>query len=91
MFVFGDYEGVTSEFVWHAPAKVPTDPARAGNLCSPPDCSTTHTIKDPVSSGGLNAPWVINPAVLPYLPLWPEPNGQVICHLNSPPPVSRKG
>jgi len=84
MFVFGDYEGLRQNLSGTTPAKVPTDPARAGNLCSPPDCSTTHTIKDPVSSGGLNAPWVINPAVLPYLPLWPEPNGQVICPFKLP-------
>jgi len=79
MFVFGDYEGLRRHLSITQVVNVPTAAARAGNLCSPPDCATTHTIKDPVSAGGLGAPWVINPSVVPYLPLWPLPNGRIVC------------
>ena len=83
MFVFGDYEGLRQNLATTQSTNVLTASARAGNLCSPPDCSTTHTIMDPVSAGGLGAPFVINPNVAPFLPLWPLPNGQIICPYSS--------
>jgi outer membrane receptor protein involved in Fe transport len=83
MFVFGDYEGLRQNLATSQSTNVPTAAARAGNLCSPPGCATTHTIMDPVAAGGLGAPFVINPDVAPFLPLWPLPNGRIICPFDS--------
>src|SRR5258706_3248871 len=47
MFVFADYEGLRQNLATSQSTNVPTAAARAGNLCSPPDCATTHTIMDP--------------------------------------------
>jgi len=86
MFLFGDYEGLRQYLGTTQSTNVPTASARAGNLCSPDPtggsngCATFHTIQDPVL--GLKnpvPPFVINPNVLPFLPLWPLPNGRIIC------------
>jgi hypothetical protein len=85
MFIFGDYEGLRRNLSTTQSTNVLSAAARAGNLCSPPNCATTHTIMDPAPSAanpnglGLGAPWAINPNVAPFLPLWPLPNGKLIC------------
>src|SRR6267154_5665041 len=97
MFVFADYEGLRQYLATSQSTNVPTAGARAGNLCSPPDCATTHTIMDPVLglqnpapcppgvTGPCTAPppFAINPNVAPFLPLWPLPNGRIICPFDS--------
>ena len=122
MFVFGDYEGLRQNLATSQSTNVPTAAARAGNLCSPPDCATTHTIMDPDPNLGLQdtvncatpgnpasctyplggpvtpakitcnnitlvctapPPFAINPSVAPFLPLWPLPNGRIICPFSS--------
>src|SRR5579862_5907940 len=91
MFVFGDYEGLRQSLSVSQVANVPSATARAGNLCDPAPaggqgCTTYHTImsQPTVANGGtalgaFGAPWTINPAVAPFLPLWPLPNGAIIC------------
>jgi outer membrane receptor protein involved in Fe transport len=90
MFVFGDYEGLRRNLSTSNSVNTFSATARAGNLCDPPDlttnpvtpgCTTYHTIAAPAPPGGpgLGAPWTINPAVAPFLPLWPTPNGRIIC------------
>jgi outer membrane receptor protein involved in Fe transport len=115
-FVFGDYEGLRQSLSLSQVVNVPSAAARAGNLCSPPNCATTHTIMDPtlglqdsvtcatpgnpsnctyplggpVPPGNVTCnsstnvctappPFAINPNVAAFLPLWPLPNGQIIC------------
>ena len=85
MFYFGDYEGLRQYLGTTQSTNVPSATARAGNLCSPDPtggangCATFHTIMDPPAAGGFSAPWAINPDVAPFLPLWPLPNGRIIC------------
>jgi len=91
MFIFGDYEGLRQSLSVSQVANVPSATARAGNLCDPAPsgglgCTTYHTImSQPTATNGgsalgaFGAPWVINPNVAPFLPLWPLPNGAIIC------------
>jgi outer membrane receptor protein involved in Fe transport len=95
MFVFGDYEGLRQDLATSNSTIVLSPTARMGNLCdappSPgaPGCQTYHTIATPpsancpTSSGCLGSPWAINPAVAPFLPLWPLPNGAILCPFSS--------
>ncbi len=64
MFIFGNYEGFRQ--MWNLPkvAIVPDQQARKGLL---PDANGVY---QPVPD--------LNPAVLPYFALWPEPNGRNI-------------
>jgi hypothetical protein len=53
-FVFGDFEGLRRNTSLSQVATVLSPAAQAGNLCSPPNCATTHSIMDP--SLGLQDP-----------------------------------
>ena len=65
-FIFGDYEGLRQSLSVSQVANVPSAAARQGNLCVAPDCATT-------------APFPIDRNIVPYLPLWPLPNGPLLC------------
>jgi hypothetical protein len=124
MFIFADYEGLRQYLATSQSTNVPTETARAGNLCSPDPtggpngCATFHTIMDPDPNLGLQdpvtcatpgnpasctyplggavppanitcnnitlvctapPPFAINPNVAAFLPLWPLPNGRIVC------------
>lgn len=65
-FFFFNYEGLRQSLTSTAVDTVPSQAARNGNLCAPPDCSTTTTV-------------AVDPQVARYLPFWPLPNGGLIC------------
>src|SRR5205807_241020 len=48
-FFFADYEGLRQSLTTTAVDTVPSDQARQGNLCAPPDCTTkTQVNVDPL-------------------------------------------
>ena len=64
-FIFGNYEGVRQVANQPFSNLIPSAAARAGNMCSKAVASGSnacvpHTI-------------VIDPKVVPYIPLWPDP------------------
>lgn len=65
-FFFFNYEGLRQSLTNTAVDTVPSEAARNGNLCAPPDCSSTTTV-------------TVDPQVARYLPFWPLPNGGLIC------------
>ena len=65
-FVFGDYEGLRQDLGLSSVTEVPSLTARTGNLCAPPDCSTTMNVG-------------VSPLVAPYLAFYPLPNGPIFC------------
>ncbi|MGH9375614.1 MAG: TonB-dependent receptor domain-containing protein [Terriglobia bacterium] len=65
-FIFGDYEGLRQQLGLSNFQQVPSLAARAGNLCNPPDCSTTTNVG-------------VSPLVQPFLAFYPLPNGPAIC------------
>ena len=73
LFFFADYEGLRQFVSSSNKAIVPTALAKTGQLCAPPDCSTTVA-----NNAGTSAP-AVSPLIAPYLPLWPSPNGALIC------------
>src|SRR5947209_2783349 len=60
-FIFGNYEGFRQQWYLTKVAIVPDAQARQGLL--------------PDANGGYQRVPDLNPAVLPYMALWPEPNG----------------
>ena len=71
-FIFGDYEGLRQALGLSMFDTVPSLAARNGDLCSPPDCSTTTHV-------GVNA------LVKPFLGFYPLPNGPAICPFSTCP------
>ena len=71
-FLFVDYEGLRQSLSSSNVSIVPTALARTGQLCAPPNCATTMTNVNP------NGP-PVSPLTSPYFPLWPLPNGSIIC------------
>jgi hypothetical protein len=65
-FIFGNYEGLRQSLGLSEPAFVPTDTARAGKLAN-----TSQ-------SGVIQPDFTPNPAVVPYLPIWPLPNAGIV-------------
>ena len=65
-FFFADYEGLRQSLTNTSVNTVPSQAARNGNLCAPPDCSATTQVN-------------VNPQAARYLPFWPLPNGALIC------------
>jgi hypothetical protein len=65
-FIFGDYEGLRQALGLSEVDTVPSLAARSGNLCNPPDCSTTTNVG-------------VNPLVKPFLGFYPLPNGRILC------------
>ena len=62
LFLFGNYEGYRQSLAVSSVSVVPDQQARQGNLWN--------------SSTGSYAPVTrLNPAMLPYMALWPQPNG----------------
>src|SRR5487761_215746 len=70
-FIFGDYEGVRQDLGLSNLDFVPSVAARNGNLCAPPNCSTTTKISvDPQAARFLQA-------------FFPLPNGALQCPFTS--------
>jgi hypothetical protein len=65
-FFFANYEGLRQSLTNTSVDTVPSQAARNGNLCAPPDCSTTTTV-------------TVDPQAARYLAFWPMPNGALIC------------
>src|SRR5579872_941275 len=75
LFFFADYEGLRQALSSSNKSIVPTALARTGQLCAPPDCATTAANVNPANP----ALPAVSPLIAPYLPLWPLPNGPIIC------------
>jgi Carboxypeptidase regulatory-like domain/TonB-dependent Receptor Plug Domain/TonB dependent receptor len=72
-FIFGNYEGLRESLGITQVSIVPSQAARNGNLCAPPDCSTTTPI-----------PGGVDPEVSRYLnAFYPLPNGALNCPFTS--------
>jgi hypothetical protein len=70
-FFFVDYEGIRQSLGLSTFDFVPSMAARSGNLCAPPDCSTTTSV-------------VVDPEAARFLKaFYPLPNGPLICPFNS--------
>ena len=65
-FFFFNYEGLRQSLTNTSVNTVPSQAARNGNLCAPPDCSTTTAV-------------TVDPQAARYLAFWPLPNGGLIC------------
>ncbi|HEY6388769.1 MAG TPA: carboxypeptidase regulatory-like domain-containing protein [Candidatus Acidoferrum sp.] len=65
-FFFVNYEGLRQGLTNTAVDTVPSQAARNGNLCAPPNCSTTNLV-------------TVDPQAARYLAFWPLPNGGLIC------------
>jgi outer membrane receptor protein involved in Fe transport len=65
-FFFVNYEGLRQSLTNTAVDTVPSPAARNGNLCAPPNCSTTTNV-------------AVDPQAARYLAFWPMPNGGLIC------------
>jgi outer membrane receptor protein involved in Fe transport len=77
LFFFADYEGLRQSLSSSNKSITPTALARTGVVCAPPDCSTTQPYAPLV---GTSTPaGFVSPLISPYLPLWPLPNGPIIC------------
>ena len=75
-FIFGDFEGITQNLGQSFNDVIPSAAARAGNMCSIPVASgpsacSSHAI-------------TINPAVVPYLALWPDPTKVFVSPVGGP-------
>src|SRR5579862_3438629 len=77
LFFFADYEGLRQELSSSNKSITPTALARTGQVCAPPDCSTT--VPYPQVTGTTTPAGFVSPLIAPYLPLWPLPNGGIIC------------
>jgi hypothetical protein len=72
-FFFADYEGLRQSQGITQVDTVPSQAARDGLLCSPPDCTTTSTV-------------VVDPQVARFLKaFYPLPNGPLLCPFSSCP------
>ncbi len=70
-FFFADYEGLRQSQGITQVDTLPSQAARDGNLCAPPDCSTTTTLAvDPEAARFLKA-------------FYPLPNGGLLCPFSS--------
>ncbi len=70
-FIFGDYEGLRSSQGVTQVDTVPSQAARNGHLCAPPDCSTTTTL-------------TVDSQVARFLTaFYPLPNGALLCPFSS--------
>lgn len=69
-FFFADYEGLRQTLAVSQVDTVPSQAARNGALCAPPDCSTTTQV-------------TVSPLVQPYLAFYPLPNAGLLCPFNS--------
>ena len=69
-FFFVNYEGLRQSLTNTSVNTVPSQAARNGNLCAPPDCSTTTTV-------------AVDPQAARYLAFWPMPNAGLICPFSS--------
>jgi outer membrane receptor protein involved in Fe transport len=65
-FFFANYEGLRQSLTNTSVDTVPSQATRNGNLCAPPNCSTTTTV-------------TVDPQAARYLAFWPLPNGGLIC------------
>ena len=65
-FFFANYEGLRQSLTNTSVDTVPSQAARNGNLCAPPNCSSTAAV-------------AIDPQAARYLAFWPLPNGGLIC------------
>jgi len=65
-FWFGDFEGLRQALGLSELVQTPSQAARNGTLCASDDCSSTQQI-------------TVDPAVKPYLALFPLPNGALLC------------
>ena len=65
-FFFANYEGLRQSLTNTSVNTVPSQAARNGNLCAPPDCSATTQVN-------------VDPQAARYLPFWPLPNGARVC------------
>jgi hypothetical protein len=65
-FFFANYEGLRQSLTSTSVNTVPSQAARNGNLCAPPNCATTTSV-------------VVDPQATRFLPFWPLPNGGLIC------------
>ncbi len=73
-FFFADYEGLRQSQGITQVDTVPSQAARDGHLCAPPDCSTTNTMAvDAQATRFLKA-------------FYPLPNGTLLCPFSSCPP-----
>jgi hypothetical protein len=72
-FFFADYEGLRQSQGITQVDTVPSQAARDGHLCAPPDCSTTSTV-------------ALDPQVARFLKaFYPLPNGALLCPFSSCP------
>lgn len=71
-FFFANYEGLRQSLTNTSVDTVPSQAARNGNLCAPPNCATTTTV-------------AVDPQASRYLAFWPLPNGGLICPFASCP------
>jgi hypothetical protein len=70
-FFFADYEGLRQSQGITQVDTVPSQAARDGHLCAPPDCTTTNSI-------------VVDPQVARFLQaFYPLPNGVLLCPFSS--------
>jgi len=70
-FFFADYEGLRQSQGITQVDTVPSQAARDGHLCAPPDCTTTSTV-------------VVDPQVARFLKaFYPLPNGALLCPFSS--------
>jgi hypothetical protein len=72
-FIFGNYEGLRQLLGLTVVNTVPSQAARNGNLCAPPDCSTTTPVT------------VDRQAALYLKTFYPVPNGRILCPFSSCP------
>jgi outer membrane receptor protein involved in Fe transport len=68
-FFFFDYEGIREVLGATSVDNVPSQDARAGNLCSIPTGVTPNCTPTKVT---------VSPLVAPYLPFWPLPNSGIL-------------
>ncbi|MGI9075516.1 MAG: TonB-dependent receptor domain-containing protein [Bryobacteraceae bacterium] len=71
-FFFVDYEGLRQSLTTTHTNTVPSPSARQGLLCAASDCTTTTRV-------------AVDPSVQKFLPIYPLPNGPIICPFNNCP------
>lgn len=69
-FFFVDYEGLRQSLSATHVNLVPSVTARRGQLCAPPDCTTTTAV-------------AVDPSVAKFLGFYPLPNGGIVCPFGS--------